>query len=118
MTSETAPVPGELIVIAGAGGFIGGHLVARLRADGHTRIRGVDIKPFDEWYQRFDGVENVRLDLQAREAWEQAGAGGFWGFKLAGEKGGRGFLETLQTAGEVGWGNNNQIRVAGSDPGG
>ncbi len=97
MTSETAPVPGELIVIAGAGGFIGGHLVARLRADGHTRIRGVDIKPFDEWYQRFDDVENVRLDLQAREACEQACAGAFGVFNLAADMGGMGFIETHKT---------------------
>lgn len=40
----------ELIVIGGAGGFIGGALVADLRKKGHKRIRAIDIKSFDEWY--------------------------------------------------------------------
>ena len=48
----------DLIVVCGAGGFIGGHLVADFLQQGHTRIRAVDIKPLDRWYQRFDGVEN------------------------------------------------------------
>ena len=49
----------ELVVIAGAGGFIGGHLVADLRRRGHTRLRAVDIKPFDEWYQPFADVDHT-----------------------------------------------------------
>ena len=43
----------DLVVVCGAGGFIGGHLVADLLRQGHRRIRAVDIKPLDEWYQRF-----------------------------------------------------------------
>ena len=57
-----------LIVIAGGGGFIGGHLVASLRNQGFARIRAVDIKPFDEWYQVFRDVENLRLDLKDKES--------------------------------------------------
>jgi GDP-D-mannose 3', 5'-epimerase len=57
----------DLVVVAGGGGFIGGHLVAALRAEGR-RIRVVDVKAMDEWYQRFDDVENVVADLQRREA--------------------------------------------------
>ena len=34
-------------------------LVADLRRQGFTKIRAVDIKPLDEWYQVFDGVENL-----------------------------------------------------------
>jgi nucleoside-diphosphate-sugar epimerase len=49
MTVEGAQNPGGLIVVAGAGGFVGGHLVERLREEGHTRIRAVDIKPFEDW---------------------------------------------------------------------
>ena len=52
------------IVVAGAGGFIGGHLIADLLARGYTNLRGIDIKPFEEWYQVFDGVENVQADLK------------------------------------------------------
>ena len=55
-----------LVLVTGAGGFIGGSLVASLRARGHQRIRAVDIKPFEAWYQRFDDVENLSLDLPRR----------------------------------------------------
>ena len=56
------------IVVCGAGGFIGGHLVADLLRQGETNIRAVDIKPFGEWYQKFDQVENLSLDLGEKEA--------------------------------------------------
>jgi hypothetical protein len=46
----------NLITVGGAGGFIGGALVADLLAKGHTRIRAIDLKPFEEWYQKFDEV--------------------------------------------------------------
>ena len=49
----------KLILVAGGGGFIGGHLVAHFRDQGYTRIRSVDVKPLDQWYQVFDDVENV-----------------------------------------------------------
>ena len=32
----------DLVVVAGAGGFIGGHLVRVLQQRGHTNIRAVD----------------------------------------------------------------------------
>jgi nucleoside-diphosphate-sugar epimerase len=40
----------KTILIAGAGGFIGGHLVGKLLSQGF-RVRAVDIKPQDDWYQ-------------------------------------------------------------------
>ena len=46
------------VLVTGAGGFIGGHLVARLREQGVENIRGVDRVPLDEWHQRFDDVDN------------------------------------------------------------
>ena len=95
-TDRTSPTPG-LTVVTGAGGFIGGHLIARLRAEGHTGIRAVDLKPFDEWYQRFDDVENLRLDLQKAEACEQSCAGASEVFNLAADMGGMGFIETHKT---------------------
>jgi GDP-D-mannose 3', 5'-epimerase len=87
------------VVVLGAGGFIGGHLVARLRADGFTRLRAIDIKPFDNWYQRFDDVQNLRLDLREREACEEACDGGVVHiFNLACDMGGIGFIETHKAA--------------------
>lgn len=37
-------------LVTGAGGFIGGHLVRRLVADGWY-VTGVDLKPLDKWWQ-------------------------------------------------------------------
>ncbi len=83
----------QLIVVAGAGGFIGGHLVADLLAKGHTRIRAVDIKPTSEWYQKFPKVENLRLDLNGKEACERACKGAGLVYNLACNMGGMGFIE-------------------------
>jgi GDP-D-mannose 3',5'-epimerase len=83
----------DLIVIAGAGGFIGGALAAEFRRQGHTRIRAVDVKPFGEWYQIFDDVENLVLDLNLRESCEQAAKGASQIYNLAANMGGMGFIE-------------------------
>jgi nucleoside-diphosphate-sugar epimerase len=83
----------DLVLVTGAGGFIGGHLVAELRRRGHSRIRAVDIKPADEWYQRFDDVDNRSLDLSRLEACHEAAAGAASIFNLAADMGGMGFIE-------------------------
>jgi nucleoside-diphosphate-sugar epimerase len=80
------------IVVAGAGGFIGGHLVARLRTEGR-RVRAVDIKPLGEWYQVFHDVENVVADLKHREECERVCAGVEQVYQLAADMGGMGFIE-------------------------
>src|SRR5438093_1921371 len=82
------------VLICGAGGFIGGWLVAELRSVGGLSIRAVDVKPFEEWYQRFEDVENVTLDLQDRSACERAVAGNVREvYNLAADMGGIGFIE-------------------------
>src|SRR5208282_5653657 len=81
------------IVVCGAGGFIGGHLVADLRRQGHTHLRAVDIKPLGEWFQKFDDVENRVLDLREKEACEQAVAGRALVYNHAADMGGMGFIE-------------------------
>lgn len=81
------------ILVAGAGGFIGGHLVAELIRKGHKEIRAVDIKPPDEWHQRFPQVENVSLDLRLRDACEHAAKGVEQVYTLAADMGGMGFIE-------------------------
>jgi GDP-D-mannose 3', 5'-epimerase len=83
----------ELAVITGAGGFIGGSLVAEFRRQGYKKIRAVDIKPLDEWYQRFDDVENLSLDLNLKESCEQAARGGYQIYNFAANMGGMGFIE-------------------------
>src|SRR5882762_162126 len=81
------------IVVCGAGGFIGGHLVSDLLQQGHRDIRAVDIKPFDEWYQKFPQAENLQLDLQAKDACEQSVIGAAQVYNLAADMGGMGFIE-------------------------
>lgn len=81
------------IVVTGAGGFIGGALVADLRANGFTCVRAVDVKPFEEWYQRFPDAENVRLDLRSAEDCRRATRGMQHVFNLAADMGGMGFIE-------------------------
>ncbi len=80
-------------MVTGAGGFIGGSIVAGFLERGHTRIRAVDIKPFDEWYQRFDAVENLSLDLNLRENCETAARGAADIYNFAANMGGMGFIE-------------------------
>jgi nucleoside-diphosphate-sugar epimerase len=83
----------KLILVAGGGGFIGGHLVAQLREQGFTQIRSVDVKPLDQWYQLFDDVENVQADLKLREACNRACRGVSEVYNLAADMGGMGFIE-------------------------
>jgi nucleoside-diphosphate-sugar epimerase len=84
----------DLVLIAGAGGFIGGHLVADLRRLGHSNIRAVDIKPVAEWYQQFSEVDNRQLDLRDHGACQRAVAGAREVYNLACDMGGMGFIET------------------------
>src|ERR1700730_1123447 len=84
----------KLVVVTGAGGFIGGALVAALRQQGHHAIRAVDIKPLDEWYQRSDGVENVSLDLNLKKNCETTARGAHEIYNLAANMGGMGFIES------------------------
>jgi GDP-D-mannose 3', 5'-epimerase len=81
------------VLVTGAGGFIGGNLIGALRAHGYTRIRAVDVKPFDGWYQRFDGVESLSIDLNLKENCEKAAEGARDIYNLAANMGGMGFIE-------------------------
>ena len=83
----------EKVVVCGAGGFIGGHLVKDLLAQGIHVVRAVDIKPLDEWYQTSKGVENLSLDLRDRANCQTAANGTEVVFQLAADMGGMGFIE-------------------------
>jgi nucleoside-diphosphate-sugar epimerase len=83
----------DLIAITGAGGFIGGAMVAALRRRGCRRVRAVDIKPFEEWYRHFDDVENLSLDLNLRENCERTVQGATDIYNFAANMGGMGFIE-------------------------
>ncbi|HEY6224946.1 MAG TPA: NAD-dependent epimerase/dehydratase family protein [Gemmatimonadales bacterium] len=79
-------------VVTGAGGFIGGHLVADLRRQGRA-VRAVDAKPLAQWYQVCDDVENVVADLQLKEACAAVCRGADAVYQLAADMGGMGFIE-------------------------
>ena len=80
-------------LIAGAGGFIGGHLAAELLARGYAWVRCVDVKPADRWYQSHPGAENMVLDLRDLEACRSACRGVTEVYNLACDMGGIGFIE-------------------------
>src|SRR6201997_3402186 len=84
----------DLVVVTGAGGFIGGHLVKVLQERGHKKIRGVDVKPLNEWYQKHPGVENQVGDLALLETRRAAAKGARMIYNLAADMGGMGFIET------------------------
>ena len=53
----------------------------------------MDVKPLDDWYQKFDDVENLALDLNIKENCETAAKGAYQIFNLAANMGGMGFIE-------------------------
>jgi GDP-D-mannose 3',5'-epimerase len=83
----------SLIVIGGAGGFIGGSLTRYFHDQGFTCIRAVDKKPLPMWYQVIDDVENLNLDLSEKENACKAVQGAVEVYNLAADMGGMGFIE-------------------------
>src|SRR3954451_6600883 len=84
----------KVVVVAGAGGFIGGHLTADLLSQGY-RVRAADIKPLDEWYQVNRKAENfagpMAGDLRAYENCRRVCKGASEVYQLAADMGGMGF---------------------------
>src|SRR5688572_30902991 len=78
----------DLIVVAGAGGFIGGSLVRYFHDLGFTRIRAVDKKPLSNWYQRIPDVEILCLDLSKSDACARVGENAVVDYNLASMLGG------------------------------
>jgi nucleoside-diphosphate-sugar epimerase len=85
------------IIVAGAGGFIGGHLVKDLVKKGN-QVRAVDIKPLNEWYQVSPDADNLVLDLRVRDNCYTAVNGFHEVFNLAADMGGMGFIENNKAA--------------------
>jgi nucleoside-diphosphate-sugar epimerase len=83
----------KMILVAGAGGFIGGAMVGELRRQGYRNIRAVDVKPLDEWYQVFKDADNLILDLNLKESCETATKGAAEVYNFAANMGGMGFIE-------------------------
>jgi len=79
-------------LVAGAGGFIGGHLVSRLLKQGHTVVCA-DIKPLEYWFQNFENCENYSLDLKNIENCQKVVNGVDYVYNMACNMGGMGFIE-------------------------
>lgn len=86
----------DLIVITGAGGFIGGSLTRYFSDQGFTRLRAIDKKPLAEWYQRVPGAESLSLDLSQRDNCRRAAEGAVEVYNLAADMGGMGFIEKFR----------------------
>ena len=92
-TAATILNKNDLIVITGAGGFIGGALTRYFHDQGFTHIRAVDKKPLPQWYQRVPGVESLSLDVSYRDNCTRVCEGAVEVYNLAADMGGMGFIE-------------------------
>ena len=86
----------DLIVVTGAGGFIGGAMVRDFKERGFTNIRAVDKKPLPQWYQQTEGVESLCMDLTDEANCKRAVAGAKEVYNLAADMGGMGFIERFR----------------------
>jgi nucleoside-diphosphate-sugar epimerase len=95
LTAATCPnlAKDDLLVIAGAGGFIAGALTRYFHDQGFTNIRAIDKKPLPEWYQRTPGVESLCMDLSEYDNCVRACEGAAEVYNLAADMGGMGFIE-------------------------
>ena len=84
----------QKVVVCGAGGFIGGHLVQDLLNQNVRSVRAVDVKSHEEWFQSSRDAENCVLDLREKRCCEQALQGADVVFNLASDMGGMGFIES------------------------
>lgn len=105
-----------LVLVAGAGGFIGGHLVRTLLAAGHP-VRAVDRKPVRDWYQVFPQAETRVLDLSRPETCRSATVGVRSIYNLAADMGGMGFIETHKAECMLSVLINTNLLVAARDAG-
>jgi GDP-D-mannose 3',5'-epimerase len=84
-------------VVCGAGGFIGGHLVERLKKEG-LWVRGVDIKQHE--FRKTAADEFLQLDLREPENCARAvlvgGAPADEVYQLAADMGGMGFIHSAE----------------------
>ena len=80
------------ILVAGAGGFIGGHLVKNLLDEGHDLVCA-DLKPIEYWFQAFEKSKNFSLDLKEYENCLKVTEGVDYIYNMACNMGGMGFIE-------------------------
>ena len=105
------------ILVAGAGGFIGGWLVRDLHERGYSNLRAIDSKPRDEWHQLLPGVDNRVLDLRSLDACREAVRGIDHVYNLACDMGGMGFIEANKARCMISVLINTHLLMAGNEVG-
>jgi nucleoside-diphosphate-sugar epimerase len=81
------------VLICGAGGFIGGHLVSNLLKTNNYNIFCADIKPFNQWFQFYKDLNNFSKDLRDSNYCYNLTRKIDYVFNLACNMGGMGFIE-------------------------
>ena len=114
---EATISPSDPVLIAGAGGFIGGWLVRHLTEQGYTNLRAIDIKPVDEWYQVQPGVPSFASDLRSLEACNEAVRDVKHVYNLACDMGGMGFIEANRALCMISVLINTHLLMAGKEQG-
>jgi nucleoside-diphosphate-sugar epimerase len=83
----------KTILVCGAGGFIGGHLVANLIKENKYNVVCVDIKSFENWFQFFENLKNFSLDLKEYDNCLKVTEKVDYIYNMACNMGGMGFIE-------------------------
>ena len=81
------------ILVCGAGGFIGGHLVNHLMKDKNNNLICADIKPKEYWFQIYEENKNFSLDLKEYENCLEVTKNIDYVLNMACNMGGMGFIE-------------------------
>ena len=86
-------IKNKKILVVGAGGFIGGHLIKRLMKN-ENFIIATDIKPKEYWFQDFEKAKNYySMDMKEIDNCRKVTKNVDYVFNMACDMGGMGFIE-------------------------